>query len=370
MRSLSEAARLPLVGRRTAAAMGRIDRVMIVAPSFLPWDLAHHLVEILGKWGYTLTRVATQPFQTHKTVRRALMAACRQHKPDLVFGNALAPLQRVLIQSVVEQRPDLLIVLALNRIAPSTLASLGVPTVAWYVDCFQEGVPPWLARRVPHLGAFFCTSRDLARRLNGHWLMEGARIECFPEPSQPVPSLYASQVAFVGSIYHPAPDPVTASFREGLLKRIARRFDLKVWGPQGYPLTRKRWGLEPYPVREWPTYNEELVKVCRASDCVLGVNLFNNIDGYFSNRTFLTLASGGFHLTHYVPGLEEMFQNHHHLVWYRNADECLELIQHYLQRPELRCRIAAEGKAWVTARYSLEDQVRQMMQLSEVAFAN
>ena len=52
-----------------------------------------------------------------------------------------------------------------------------------------------------------------------------------------------------------------------------------------------------------------------------------SVERYFSNRTFLTLAAGGFHLTHYVPGLETMFENHRHLVWYRSDEECLELIR-------------------------------------------
>ncbi|MBS2039142.1 glycosyltransferase [bacterium] len=340
-------------------------RVLIVAPGFSAWDLGRHLVEILSGLGHEVSTLSTQAFQKPATVRRALVSACHKNSPDLVFANFLAPLQSVLRRRVETEHPDLLILLALNRVSPETLKSIKVPTVAWYVDCFQEGVPLWLSRRLPYLRAFFCTSRDLAQRLDAHWLVEGARIECFPEPTDPLPSLYSSQVAFVGSIYHPAPDPITAGYRERLLKLVAGRFELKVWGPQGYPMSRQRWGSQPYPVREWPAYNEELVKVCRSSQCVLGVNLFNHIPGYFSNRTYITLAAGGFHLTHYVPGLEGMFDNHRHLVWYRDPEECLELIDHYLQRPEEREVITRQGKAWVTSRYSMEAQVQRLMQVCE-----
>src|SRR5262249_18513973 len=81
---------------------------------------------------------------------------------------------------------------------------------------------------------------------------------------------------------------------------------------------------------------------------------------YFSNRTFLTLASGGFHLTGYVPGLETMFDDHRHLVWYRSDDECLDLIAHYLDRPAERAAIAAEGQRHVRERYPLAGQVRRL----------
>ncbi|MEZ5989790.1 MAG: glycosyltransferase family 4 protein [Planctomycetota bacterium] len=48
-------------------------------------------------------------------------------------------------------------------------------------------------------------------------------------------------------------------------------------------------------------------RVCAETRIVLGQNQTHDSPLYFSNRLFLTLASGGFHLTHYVPGMEELF---------------------------------------------------------------
>jgi spore maturation protein CgeB len=96
---------------------------------------------------------------------------------------------------------------------------------------------------------------------------------------------------------------------------------------------------------------------------VVGVNHINDVELYFSNRTFLTLASGGFHLTRYVPGLERMFRNREHLVWYHGEEECLRLIEYYLERPRLRRRIAAAGMDWVRRRYGMTRQVNRILRM-------
>ena len=120
----------------------------------------------------------------------------------------------------------------------------------------------------------------------------------------------------------------------------------------------------------WPAYNAELVNVCQASAIVLGINTVNTVELYFSNRTFLTLASGGFHLTHYVPALETMFENHRHLVWFQSDDECLELTAFYLKRPAARRRIAEAGRRHVRQRYGMHRQFTTMLRLVDACRAS
>ena len=111
----------------------------------------------------------------------------------------------------------------------------------------------------------------------------------------------------------------------------------------------------------WPAYNDECAKVCRGAAVVLGINTVDTVRRYFSNRTFLTLASGGFHVTSYVPGLETMFEHGRHLVWYGSDDECLDLIAYYLAHDDERTRIAEEGRRHVRTRYPLAGQVRRLL---------
>jgi spore maturation protein CgeB len=266
----------------------------------------------------------------------------------------------------LEHRPDWLLGLNMNPVQPSTLHAVrqaGTRVAFWYVDCFGESLAEPVVARAQASDVFFTTAGGLVplyrQKLQTpvHWLVEGAYLPAFPTRLPPYPAAaYRSEVAFVGNIYHPSPDETVFRRRERLLKAIQRRHALRIWGPQGYPNARDLWGPETCPVTEWPAYHGELVKICQASDVVLGINLFNTIERYFSNRTFLTLASGGFHLTHYVPGLETMFDNHGHLVWYHSDEECLDLLGHYLKQPNARQAIARRGQAWVRQKYGMGRQ--------------
>jgi spore maturation protein CgeB len=86
---------------------------------------------------------------------------------------------------------------------------------------------------------------------------------------------------------------------------------------------------------------------------------------YFSNRTWFTLGCGGFLVTNYAPRLEEIFENHRHLVWYRSDGECLELIEHYLARPDERRRIAEAGRAYALAHRTYDHFARDLVDLFE-----
>lgn len=139
-------------------------------------------------------------------------------------------------------------------------------------------------------------------------------------------------VAFIGG-------PGRRGQRAELLARISERFRTEIFGHHWdrwtslYPNLRVRGTVNP----------RRYAEICATSRIVLGVNEVNHDDYYFSNRTFLTLACGGFHLTHYVPKLERVFTNGEHLAWYENEDEAIGQIERWLPDEARRRRIAAVG---------------------------
>jgi glycosyltransferase involved in cell wall biosynthesis len=327
-------------------------RFLVVAPAFLDWDLGTYLTNILR----------AQQLQTDTFAYR--------DSGDRYSTN-------VKLRAHVEQtRPDVIIGLKLDNIEADTLEAvraMGCRVVLWHVDCFDENIPPQMARLVPAVDAFLITAQGMVEKYAAlsktpvHWLYEGVYTSAFPDVEIPAPQLplYQSQVAFVGNLLHPpVKDESLALRRFRLLERVSEKFALKIWGVQGNPSARARWGNRS-PLIEWHAHHAELVKICRASDIVLGLNTINTIPLYFSNRVFLTLACGGFLLTHYVPRMQEMFTNHEHLVWFHSDDECLELMAHYLARPKERARIAAAGKQWTRAKYRMETQIEKLLRVVE-----
>jgi spore maturation protein CgeB len=322
-------------------------KILIVAPAFLEWDLGSYLRSILQEKKFNCDTFGYQQFTTRREAGWHLLSKVKHYKPDIILGLKLDQIEAHLVKELKKE---------------------GVFTALWYVDCISDEVPDWITPLFKEVDVFFTTAKGMVPKYKdigdtpAYWLYEGAHLPVFPllpRDRYKPQKLYRSEVAFVGSIYYWDGNGNICLRREDFLKKI-NKDRLKVWGPQGVRRAKEIWGKD-YPAIEWPAYNEELVKVCRGADVVVGINTTNSVELYFSNRTFITLAAGGFHITEYVPGLETMFKNHGHLVWFHSDEECLDLIGYYLKRPRQRKKIAREGQRWVRKKYSMRRQVNKLL---------
>ncbi|MEC7585177.1 MAG: glycosyltransferase [Planctomycetota bacterium] len=166
------------------------------------------------------------------------------------------------------------------------------------------------------------------------------------------PQAYVRDVAYIGG-------PGRKGQRAEFLHKVTERFDTEVFGlhwdrwTKTYPGLRCGGQVKP----------RRYARICATSRIVLGTNQVNDDTCYFSNRTFLTLACGGFHLTHYVPQLERVFTNGEHLGWFRNEDEALDLIEHWLAREDERRRVAAAGHDLVVRHHRYFHRVARILQI-------
>jgi hypothetical protein len=159
---------------------------------------------------------------------------------------------------------------------------------------------------------------------------------CDPDEHRVIPTRsrrWRSQVAFIG---RPSP-----AHRIELLKAVNQQYELKTWGA--------RWSDYGFTCPKISVYPGHYARICFASDVMLGCDASFEMDYNTSNRTWITLGCGGFLLTNYQRGLEDMFEKGRHLEWYHDTAECLELIEYYLQNPEKRKAIAAAGYKFVHA---------------------
>ncbi len=172
-----------------------------------------------------------------------------------------------------------------------------------------------------------------------------------PAPPQPL----VRDVAFIGG-------PGRRGQRASFLAAVSKRFDTEVFG-----LHWNRWAHVTGDLKvSAPVDNRGYAKICASSRIVLGVNEVNEDTYYFSNRTFLTLACGGFHLTHYVPKLENVFRNEEHLVWYHDEDDALAKMEHWLRRDDARAVIAAGGHAEVIQHHRYFHRVARILHWLQV----
>jgi len=144
------------------------------------------------------------------------------------------------------------------------------------------------------------------------------------------------------------------SMRLSTLKKIAKIYNLKVFG-NGWQGTELNCG--------GLVYGKDFSRVCNQSKICLGVMETNwsKLEACFSNRLVNTLATGSFYVSSYSPGLENIFTNKKHLVWYKNQKELVNLIDYYLKHPEERERIAKEGQKEVYTKYTYEKSVERIL---------
>jgi len=108
--------------------------------------------------------------------------------------------------------------------------------------------------------------------------------------------------------------------------------------------------------------DDEFAEACSAAKISLGYNT-NRVYMYTSwRRPVNSMACGAFHLTRYFPGLETVFENGKHLVWFNSIPEAVELIEYYLVHDEERERIAEAGRQEVLARHTWDARIGEVLQ--------
>jgi spore maturation protein CgeB len=164
----------------------------------------------------------------------------------------------------------------------------------------------------------------------------------------PLLPVWKSDIAFIGQARE-------GESRVRLTRKLAERFKVKVYG--------KNWqafGIKPALKTITP---RRYALVCRGAKIMLGADITDEVEGYWSNRLWLTLGCGGFFLTAYVRGMENFFENRCHLVWYHSESECLSLAEEFMARPELRRKIARQGYDLVHEHHTFHHFVRRALAL-------
>lgn len=232
------------------------------------------------------------------------------------------------------------------------VAAWDVVTVLYYED-WSPDVPPSLAEKGKLVNFFLVTNKGMHEKYRAAGIKNptyfiGACDQYDHRPRRPILPLWRSEVAFIGEA---RPD----ESRVTLVKRLRENFNVKVYGKNwsefGLGRTLKSVTPRGYGL------------ICGGAKIILGADITNEVDGYWSNRLWLTLGCGGFFLTAYVEGMADFFENRKHLVWYHSHEECLMLAQEYMGRTEDRRAIAHQGFKLVHEHYTFHHFVDRVMAL-------
>jgi hypothetical protein len=128
----------------------------------------------------------------------------------------------------------------------------------------------------------------------------------------------------------------------------------------------KRFNLACHAARKesWPfptlkeVYHPHHTAAMRQAKITLNVNHFPEFRQAYTRRTIRSLFARRCHITLYIPGMEQDFTNHEHLVWFHSVEEGLELIQKYLKDDTARERIAQAGWQRACERFTFKERLQ------------
>ena len=69
----------------------------------------------------------------------------------------------------------------------------------------------------------------------------------------------------------------------------------------------------------------------------------------------------GFHMTQYFDGIETMFENHKHLVWFKSYLELVRWVEYYLNQPNERKRIYLEGRKLLEKKHTYKVRAEEII---------
>lgn len=178
---------------------------------------------------------------------------------------------------------------------------------------------------------------------------------------------FAHDIAFVGNNYFEFPARLWGA--ETVLKPlIDSGHNIKIYGNEWWLDENRPFYIRPDQYGGYLS-NEELPTLCASVPIVLCLHSVADSKTMMSMRVFEVLGSGGFLISQWTPAVENLFKNHHHLVWTKSAGETLELVDYYLNNPAARDRIARQGQEEVYQNHTYQQRLQDIMPAIDSIFA-
>ena len=221
-----------------------------------------------------------------------------------------------------------------------------VPGIPW----FQQSRLEWWLPFARQIDLIFMKERGDFDR----YAREGVRCVYLDQacdidegPVEPPADATINDISFFGSLTPPRAHSLL------LLNRDRR---VVIHAQRGRPW--QRLGLDVRPA----VYGTDFAVAIASSRIVYGESVTLTVDGYWSDRLFRTLGRKGFLLTRYTLGLEQVFENHKHLVWAQTDEELTTQAARYLADADARQRIREAGFRHVRAHHTYDHRARELLQ--------
>lgn len=285
--------------------------------------------------------------------------------PGAARTAAIKERNRELIKAAVSFRPDLVHMGKCEIVYGGTVEAVKRETgakIAHFYGDWRASVQPWVVNIGRHADVTMfqhkhesLIERYLKRGVNRvEWWWAGAD----PEVFKPYPSEKIYPIVFMANLAKSQHAATRAGqgTRLAFVKHLASRgLHIHLFGKRAHMLSIKN--VHPHGFVEM----EGFARVCSKGKIALSFGAGAGPLYASSPRIVKTMACGTMLLTHHIPGLETLFGNYEHLVWYEDFDDAARLAKHYLGHDDERERIAARGRAEVLRNHTWDARVRKIL---------
>lgn len=87
--------------------------------------------------------------------------------------------------------------------------------------------------------------------------------------------------------------------------------------------------------------------------------------GYTSNRPYEILANKGLLLIKWFPGIEDIFENHKHVIWFKNLAEVKKEIDFYIDKPKERAKIIEAGHQLFLEKHTFDARLHNILDIMD-----
>lgn len=260
----------------------------------------------------------------HPEINRMFVAAARSFQPDWIFTQ---------LQETNVIRPETII--EIRKALPKAVVT------TWTGD-IRAQVPPFLAPICPTVHVVFISSRGHIPiyKAAGAPVVEHLQIgldwneDVLFKPDW-TPTFRVPDVVFIGNHYG-------ASFPQGTAEREAAVWALRMAGID-VGIVGSGWPTRFSPVGS--CHIKHSPQVYKRAKVALSVNHFHDVEGYWSDRHIMAMASGTPLVSKYTAGFEHEFVNGEDLFWFKDASEMVGQVKALLADEALRRKVGRAGRA-------------------------
>ncbi|MBN2198078.1 glycosyltransferase [Candidatus Wolfebacteria bacterium] len=343
-------------------------KILIISSS-TKWDLGRSYLR-----GFSILGAEAEIFDEQKFYKENSFLASNRYGRRLFWRFLAGPLQKEILKTAKEKRPDLILVFKGWLIKPQTISDIKKILPQTLVFNFNPDNPfntwhhgnsnYWIINSIPLYDVYFIWGKFLVEPLKKagakavEYLPFGydSKIHYPAEVSKKDREVYGSDIAFIGTW-----DKEREWWLNNLITKdsIIKNLNLKIWGNLWEKANKKL--QEKWQKKEM--VGEEFSRVCGASKIIL--NFIRKQNGSSHNmRTFEIPACRGFMLSNRTSEQIEFFKEGKEAEYFSNAIELKEKINYYLKNDELRNQITIAGyEKLIKSGYSYMDRAKKIINI-------